>query len=180
MNKSGLAFHCHHDVLFEYVYDYDERVRFIKKNKPRDEEKLRLKLFKLIPDELMPGRDSPEYRAYDKARKAYNKARETLDKAGEAYDKAWKACDKAREAYGKAWKACDKAWKAYDKARKASGKAREAYDKARKASDKAREACDKAREAYYKKYRKELEELHTRLCPDCPWDGRAIFSKVKK
>ena len=109
MKKSGLAFHCHHDVLFEYVYDYDERVRFIKENKPKSEQKLRLKLFKLIPDELIPGRDSPEYRAYDKA----------------------------REAHGKAWEACDK------------------------------------------KYRKELEELHTKLCPNCPWDGKTIFSEKK-
>ena len=106
MSKSGFAFHCHPDVLCEYVYDYDARVRFIKEYKPKSEQKLRLKLFKLIPDELMPGRDSPDCKAY-----------------------------------GKAWKAYDKAWEAYDK-----------------------------------NYGEEIERLHAKLCPDCPWDGKTIFS----
>ncbi len=74
MKKSGLAFHCHHDVLLEYVYDYDERVRFIKENKPEKEQELRLRLFQMIPDEFIPGRDSPEWAAYDKAGAAYDKA----------------------------------------------------------------------------------------------------------
>ncbi len=154
MIKSGLAFHCHHDVLFEYVYDSDERVRFIKENKPKGEQKLRLKLFQMIPDELIPSRDSSAWEAYDKARKAYDKAR--------------KACDKAWEAYDKTRKAYDKAWEAYDKARKAR-------DKAWEARDKAWEAYSKAWKVYCKKHHKELEKLHTNLCPDCPWDGKTIF-----
>ena len=86
MKKTGFAFHCHHDTLFEYVTDYDERVRYIKEDKPEREQELRLKLFKIIPDDRLPTK-------LVKAREA------ACDKAGEAYDKAWEAYVKAREAY---------------------------------------------------------------------------------
>ncbi len=96
--KTGFAFHCHHDTLVEWVTDYDERVKYIKENKPESEQELRLRLFKMIPPDRLP----PElYKAgddYDKALDAYNKA-------GDAYNKAWDACTKARPAYDKAWAA---------------------------------------------------------------------------
>ena len=115
MVKLGLAFHCHHDILYEFVYDYGERVRFIKKNKPKSEQELRLKLFKMIPEDKLPGKDSAEYIAYAKAWVAYDKAREAYAKAREAYAKAREAYAKAWVAYDKAWEAYDKAWEAYDK-----------------------------------------------------------------
>ena len=152
MIKSGLAFHCHHNKLFEYVYDYNERVAFIKDNKPKKEQELRLRLFQIIPDELIPGRDSQEY---------------------VAYAKPWVAS-------AKAWVASAKARVASDKARVAYAKARVAYAKARVASDKAWVASDKAWVAYDKKYRLEIEKLHQELCPDCPWDGHTIFKGAKK
>ncbi|KKN12481.1 hypothetical protein LCGC14_1016050 [marine sediment metagenome] len=89
--KSGIAFHCHHDVLAEYVYDYEERVEFIKDSKPETERKLRLKLFKLIPQDRLP----------QKAWDAYGKAWDACGKAWDAYDKARGAYDKARDACGK-------------------------------------------------------------------------------
>ena len=115
----GLAFHCHHDTLVEYVHDYDEMVGYIKNNKPENERELRLRLFKMIPDELVPGK-----RDWAKVVKAWD-----------AYDKAW-------DAYIKAWNARVKAWN-----------------------------------AYIAKHQKELEELHMKLCPDCPWDGKTIFPR---
>ena len=78
MQKSGLAFHCHHDILVEYVYDYDERVRYIKENKPEDEQELRLRLFQMIPEDRVS-----------------QKAWEACYKAWEVYDKAWEVYDKA-------------------------------------------------------------------------------------
>ena len=147
MKKSGLAHCCHHDRHWEYCYDYDERVKFIKEHKPKSEQELRLKLFFIVPDKLVPGKDSEEWEACVKAREAYVKAREAYYKAWEAYVKAREACDKAREAYDKAWEACVK----------------------------AREAYVKAREAYFKKYSKELDELCHKLCPDCTWNGETIF-----
>ncbi len=129
--KTGFAFHVHHDVLLEYCTDYEERVQYIKGNKPAREQALRLRLFKFIPIDRLP----PEL---DKAWEAYDKARE-------ACDKAWEACNKAREACDKAWEAYDKAWEAYDKA--------------------------------WEAYMPELIKLHEELCPNCPWDGKTIFSK---
>ena len=166
----GIAFHCHHDKLCEYVYDYDKRVEAIKRTKPVEEQELRLRLFKMIPDDRLPGRDSPEYLACDKAGAAF-------DKAGAAYDKAGAAYDKAGAAYDKAWAAYDKAGAAYDKAGAAYDKAWAAYNKAVAAYDKAVAAYDKAWAAYNKE---ELERLHIELCPNCPWDGHTIFSKSEK
>ena len=147
MKKSGLAFHCHHNTLIEYCYDYDERVRFIKENKPPAEQELRLKLFRLIPHDKLPPTGL------------------------EAYYKARDACDKARDAYYKAWDAYSKAWETYSKARDAWSKAWDAWDK-------ARDAWDKAWDAWNKANHQELEKLHSELCPDCPWDGKTIFSKT--
>lgn len=47
--KMGIAFHCHHHRLFELCHGFTERERFIRGHKPRQEKKLRLRLFKLIP-----------------------------------------------------------------------------------------------------------------------------------
>jgi len=156
--KSGLAFHCHHDVLLEFVYDYDERVEYIKNYKPESEQELRLRLFKMIPEELIPDKDSVKYKAYLEASAAYDKACAAALKARAAYLKACAAHLKTRVAYDKAWAACDKASDAYDKARAAYLKAWAAYLK----------ACGK-----------EIEVLHKELCPDCAWDGKSIFKEEK-
>ena len=88
MRKSGLAFHCHHDTLAEYVSDFDERIDDIVQNKPVNEQALRLRLFKLVPTDRLP----PELA----------KATEVCDRAIEAYIKAYEVCDKAMEAHYKA------------------------------------------------------------------------------
>ncbi len=161
MIKSGLAFHCHHDIVFEFVYNYDERVRFILDSKPKGEQELRLRLFKMIPDELIPGKGLPEWEAYCKAGEVYDKAWEAYCKAGQAYDKTGEAYYKTGEVYRKAGEVYYKAGKAYDKTGEVYYKTGEAYRK--------------AWGAYCKKHHKELEKLHTNLCPDCPWDGKTIF-----
>ena len=112
--NSGLAHCVHHNQHWEYCYDYRGRVEFIKANKPKRERKLRLKLLQLVPDELVPGRGSDEW-------KACNKAREALNKATKAYYEAWnyldsntiEAFNKATDDYNKAWEAHKKAWNTY-------------------------------------------------------------------
>lgn len=151
---SGLGMHCHHDVLFEWVWDFDERVADIRANKPKEEQELRLRLFKMVPVKLTPGRRS---------------------KLWVALNKAWAAYNKARVAHNKALAACNKAWAAQDKAEAAYDKAQVACDKALAACSKAKVACDKAWDAYNEEYVKELDALHEKLCPDCPWDGETIF-----
>ena len=96
MIKSGFAFHRHHSVLMEYVTDYDRRVEIIKKNKPPEEQALRLRLFRLIPEDRLPIK---------------------LVKAWDAYSKAWDAYRKAWDAYRKASDACNKRENAYNIAR---------------------------------------------------------------
>jgi len=49
---TGIYWHCHHDIICEYVYDYQERVDYIKKEKPKNEIKTRLKLFKPVKVKL--------------------------------------------------------------------------------------------------------------------------------
>ena len=124
--RQGFAFHVHHDKLVEYCTSYEERKQYIQNNKPVSEQELRLRLFKLIPDDRLPP--------------TLLEACATRDKACAAYDKAWATRDKA--------------WAAYDKACAARGKAWATYEPA-------------------------LLVLHKELCPDCPWDGKTIFSEWK-
>ena len=63
------------------MHDYDERVEYIRKHKPEEEQGLRLHLFKMIPNDGIP---------------------EPLLKARGVYDEAWDVYDKTRDAYDKA------------------------------------------------------------------------------
>lgn len=73
--QSGLAFHCHHDELFEWVTDYQERVDYIEKRKPQSEQELRLRLFKMIPEDRIPPEFVKAGEAYTKAHEAFRKGR---------------------------------------------------------------------------------------------------------
>ncbi|MDP2730139.1 MAG: hypothetical protein Q8O55_06635 [Dehalococcoidales bacterium] len=77
MIETGFAFHVHHDKLAEFCTDYDERVRYIRENKPKEEQDLRLRLFKLIPESRLPV--------------SLIKARATYDRAWATYYTAWDA-----------------------------------------------------------------------------------------
>ena len=67
---SGLA-HCqHHDKHWEYCYDLNERIKYIKEKKPKEEQALRLKLFQIVPLDKVPGKDSLEWQAYEQAKQA--------------------------------------------------------------------------------------------------------------
>ena len=89
-------------------------------------------------------------------------------KAGEVYYKVQETSDKSWEAYYKSWEASDKSWEA-------SVKAWEVYAKAWETRDEAGRAYTKI----LKKYSKEINELHEKECPNCPWDSKqqTIFPK---
>ncbi len=151
MIKSGFAFHVHHDVLIEWCYDYIERVAKIEANKPKNEQELRLHLFKLIPVDKLPPELVKAQDVYDEAQDVYGKAYDVYVKAQDVYD---------QDAYDR---------DAYDKARDVHNKARDARVKARDVYVKARDAC-----------MPDLIELHKELCPDCSWDGKSIFPAGRK
>ena len=128
--KSGFVFHLHHDTLFEFCPDYNERVAYIKRYKPKGDQELRLKLFQLIPEEELPKPLAEAERAYSEAKRACSEADQTLSEARLAYYKAERAYCDAEQALSKTSQACQP----------------------------------------------EIQTLHSKLCPNCPWNGRTIFS----
>jgi len=169
----GIAFHAHHNILLEECPDYEKRVEEIRRCKPRKEQMLRLRLFKLIPSDKLPPELATTYEAYDKAKKARAEAWEARVRAEKAYnkadadhDKAWEGRAKNKQAYAEALKARGKAWEAQDKAYASYNKAWEAYMRA-----------DEAQERALEDYMPSLEKLHGELCLDCPWNGGTIFTR---
>lgn len=114
----GFFWHIHHDKLLEWSSNIEERIEYIKKNKPANEQELRLRLLKPVVGKL------PKEVVVAEA--AYYEAEVAYDKAVVAWDKAWAAYDKAKAAY-----------------------------------------------------RAEIEALHARECPNCPWNGKTIFLRRK-
>ena len=81
--------HVHHDILVGRSDDIDERIEYIRREKPADEIPLRLKL-------MQPVKDLAVIALLDKARRASVEAWQASDKARQAYDKARRAYDKAQ------------------------------------------------------------------------------------
>lgn len=98
MKTTGIFWHVHHDKLLEYCYNYRERVDFIKNQKPANEVKTRLRLFRPVKGKL-PIEMVRTIKAYNKACKAFNKARKPFCKAREPFYKACEAFNKACESY---------------------------------------------------------------------------------
>lgn len=117
--NSGIAVHCHHEELFEYVYDYDQRVEYIRDYKPMNEVGIRLAVFKLVPEKYFPAAWVKTIIARHKTYVAWNKANAELDKAKAFYrtlDKARAEVDKAYVVFYKADDAWHKTNDAWDKA----------------------------------------------------------------
>ena len=173
VTKTGLAFHLHHGTLAEWCFSEEERREYIKEYKPVEEQKIRLRLLQIIPDNLLPVTLSKAGRAYDEAREAYHKAREAYRKVEEVYRRAEEAYHQAEEAYYKTKIAYVEVEEAYGKAREAYGKAGEVHGRAMEAYGKAMRTFNETRIDYMP----QIEALHKKLCPDCPWDGETIFPR---
>jgi len=146
----------HHQILCEpLTKPFEVRQEYIRREKPADEVELRLRLFKPVvgplPERLAKAGDN-----YDKARANYDKA----CKVGADYDKARADYVTARADYVTV--RAD-----YVTVRANYDKARANYDKARADYVTARADCDA-----------EIEALHARECPNCPWDGKTIFPEA--
>ena len=98
MAKITYYWHIHHDILCEGTTDIEERIAYVKNNKPTSEISLRLKLMEKVksPSKL-------EWKEADQ------KWREAYQKWKEAYQKWKEACQKREEAYQK-WMEADQKW----------------------------------------------------------------------
>src|SRR3990167_962944 len=111
--KIGFAIHCHHDILIERCYNYDERVEYIKKNKLENELKIRLRLFKILPkksEKDIPERYLKAYAEWEKAYAEWKKANAEWNKAHAERKKAddeWP--QESKDAFHKRWCGC-KEW----------------------------------------------------------------------
>jgi len=96
VRSEGLAIHCHHNILIEYCYNYQERVEVIKRTKPKKEQKTRLKLFKILPKEALkdiPSNFIKPYQEWNKAYQEWNKTYQEWDeKSKDAFHKKWCGC----------------------------------------------------------------------------------------
>lgn len=91
--NSGLGAHCHHDTLFEFVWDYQKRLKVILEEKDPAERELREALFKLVPPELLPPALVEAITALTRAWIAYVSSRPLV--AGPTYTRARSAFDNA-------------------------------------------------------------------------------------
>ena len=170
------AWHVHHDVMVEALTEpIETRAAYITENKEPEEVPLRARLLKKVQGAL-PAEVVQTGEARDQARGACVQTGEARDQGeacvqtgeardqGEAYFQAREARDQG-EAYFQAREARDQG-EAYDQASKAYFQAREAYNRAGGACVQARDACTPA-----------IAALHAQECPDCPWDGRTIFTR---
>src|SRR3990167_7021035 len=110
--KIGFAIHCHHDTLVEYCYNYDERVEFIKQNKPQNELEIRLRLFKILSQKAekdIPERDLKAYAEWRKAYAEWQKAYTERKKADVEWEKADVEWEKADVEWKKAYTEWNKA-----------------------------------------------------------------------
>ena len=88
---SGMFWHCHHNVLCGWVYDYQKRVDYIKNHKPKNEIKTRLKLFKKVkgklPEEFVEAEKKcvEAWKKYDKAKKKFIEAEKNRNKSRKKY-----------------------------------------------------------------------------------------------
>jgi hypothetical protein len=107
----GFYWHVHHDKLCEYCYDYDERVNYIKNDKPQNEIQTRLRLMKPVREEL-PKELVEADKKWDEANKKCVEACKKWNEADKKWGEAYKKCN---EAYKKGNEA-DKEWyEAYEK-----------------------------------------------------------------
>jgi len=88
---SGYYWHVHHEQLWEWCYDYDERVAYIRAEKPAGEVELRLRLMQ--PVRAVPERMQRAYAEWERAvaewERAYAEREQAVAERERAYAQ-WK------------------------------------------------------------------------------------------
>ena len=96
--RSGLFRFLHHDTPLEWSGNVDERLEYIRTEKPAQEVAGRLATILRVPDEMLPPVLQEAERAYEEAQRAYEEAQRAYQEADRAREKAWRAREKARRA----------------------------------------------------------------------------------
>ena len=103
MNKVIFAWHVHHNVLIELLTEpIENRIKYIKKFKPKNEIELRLKLLKVVKGEL-PKEFVEAWQKYYETWQEYVEVWQKYDKAKQKYDEIWQEYDEARQKHNEAW-----------------------------------------------------------------------------
>mgnify|MGYP001569448809 CR=1 FL=1 len=166
---NGLAHLLHDKVHWEWCYDYQERVDYIKAHKPADEQAARLKYFQLLPARYLPKRlqeaayavrQEAAYAVWQKADAAWQEADAVRRKADAVWQEAAYAVRRKadavwQEAAYAIWQEADAVWQ------KAYTAWREAYTVWLKANAVWQSSPHVLRI---------LAQAHAELFPDCPWD----------
>ena len=98
--NEGLSVHCHDKILIEYCTDYNERVEYIKTDKPENEQEIRLRVFKLLSKEsikALPKNIIKAYADWEKANADWDKANADCEKANADKNKAYDDWEKKEE-----------------------------------------------------------------------------------
>ena len=155
--------HLHHWLLLEFSDNIEERIRYINEEKPKDEIELRLKLLKEVkgnlPEEVID-KGIANYEVlieYDNAMEEYKTLYNSYQKA--LYEKTSEPTNITST------KLCKMAERIRDKYRTILTKKEQAVD-----------ALNIYKEAL-EFHREDLEVIHRLECPNCPWNGKTIFSK---
>ena len=159
-----IALHCHHGILGERLTEPPEnRIQYILRSKPRNEQALRLKLFRPIPFKAYADwqkADADWQEAYADWQKAY------ADK--QKADADWLKADADRQkAYADKQKAYADKLKADADRQEADADCLKAYADWLKADADWQEADADL-----------ISAQHKKLCRGCPWDGKTIFPEV--
>ena len=165
VKNSGLAFHNCDDILVSYCRDYGKRIeeiKFLSRHglMSKDEQELKLRLLRFIPEDRLPKNGWETFR---KAEKAFRKAKEARDRAEKAYKETEKKCKEAYQAGGGGVNTFLETVKIYN-----FDEVSDARYAASVAVEDAWDALVEATQAYVAENQETFEQLHNELCPDCP------------
>ena len=151
------CWHVHHKRLLEPLTEpLEDRIAYIKKAKPPEEQETRLRLLRLVVGKL-PVAIYEVGRAFVEAHQVRREANRVYEEADQIYRKAIQVYEEAsREEASR-----EEALRVY----------REAF----RVYKEAERVDEEVSYALIVSHRVEVEALHKKECPNCPWDGDSIF-----
>ncbi|PJE50782.1 MAG: hypothetical protein COV29_03575 [Candidatus Yanofskybacteria bacterium CG10_big_fil_rev_8_21_14_0_10_36_16] len=179
--EGGFCWHQSEFTPFGWCPDFEKRLKNIKETAPQDICNRLIVLFKpvrgQIPEEVVRAKQLhlEAMQAYHKAREADEEAIQTHKGSITTHNMTWKAYQEAPPENKEILK------QKYEKSKNDCFDAKERQQQTQQAHNKASKICIESVRNYKKvlaKHIETIEALHRKECPECPWNGRAIFSEV--